>query len=440
MERKGNGIALLPLIIFLAIYIISGIVNNNFYKMPIMVAFLGASVTALAMNRKENINKRIEIFCKGAGNDDIILMCFIFMLAGAFAQVAKDVGAVDSTVNLGLSVLPANIIICGIFIIGCFISLSIGTSMGTIAALAPVAIGIASKTGITLGLAIGAVISGAMFGDNLSLISDTTIAATKTQGCEMRDKFKMNILIVLPAAIITAIIFIFINSETTVAISDNLKFDLIKVVPYIAVLITALMGINVIVVLIGGIVLSGFIGIVYGSFDVWGLLASISKGVNGMGEIIIISILVGGLVEIIKHNGGIAFIIQKINNSVHSKKGAEFGIAILVILVNMCTANNTIAIVMTGPLARDIGERYNIDKRRAASLLDIFSCFCQGIIPYGAQLLLAASLVGMSPIMIMKYLYYPYLMGICAVFAIIFGLPKIRDKVDIEDNKINNIS
>ncbi len=423
--NKSNAWALVPMGVFLVAYLLTSIVIKDFYKVPIIVAFLLSAIVAIAMNPKESINKKLQIFCEGAGNTNIILMILIFILAGAFGQVAKDMGAVDATVNLGLSILPSYVLIAGLFIIGCFISLSIGTSTGTIVALVPVAVGIAEKINIPLGLAIGAVISGAMFGDNLSMISDTTIAAAKTQGCEMKDKFKMNILIVLPAALITAIVFVLVNRGNNVNLDNNYVYNLLKVMPYLVVLISALLGVNVISVLTGGIVLAGTVGIATGAFDIWGMVSSINTGIAGMSELIIVVLLVGGMFEIIRYNGGIDFLMYSITSKIRSKKGAEFGIAALVGVVDICTANNTIAIVLVGPIAKDISDRFGIDPRRAASILDTFSCFFQGIIPYGAQLLIAAGLANISPLSIMKYLYYPYLMGIAAILAIILEVPKL---------------
>ncbi len=345
-------------------------------------------------------------------------MIIIFILAGAFAQVAKDMGAVDSTVNLGLSLLPSSLLIPGIFVIGCFISLSIGTSMGTIVALVPIAVGIADKTGIATALAVGAVVSGAMFGDNLSIISDTTISATRTQGCEMKDKFKMNFKIVLPAAIITAVIFMLLTKNSAVVNLEVLEFNLFKILPYIIVIVTALLGVNVIVVLLLGILSSGVIGFIFGSFDIIGLFNSISSGISAMSELIIISILIAGTIEIIKFNGGIDFILNKGLKNFKSKRGAEYGIAMLVSLVDICTANNTVAIVTVGPIAKDISNEFDLEPKRVAGILDMFSCVFQGIIPYGAQLISAAGLAALSPFAIMKFLFYPYLMGICAIIAI----------------------
>jgi len=418
LKNKGNILALIPLAVFLGVYLGSSILAKDFYAVSIIVPFLAAALTSLLMNRRESFEKKIEIFCKGAGNTNILLMVIIFILAGAFAQVAKDMGAVDSTVNLGLSLLPSSLLIPGMFIIGCFIALSIGTSMGTIVALVPIAVGIAGKIGIETALAVGAVVSGAMFGDNLSIISDTTISATRTQGCEMKDKFKMNFIIVLPAAIITTILFMILTRNTGVISLDTLSFNIIKIIPYILVIVTALLGINVIIVLLVGILSSGIIGFIFGSFDILGFFNSISTGILSMNELIIISLLISGTIAIIKHNGGIDFVLNKGLKNFKSQRGAEYGIATLVSLVDVCTANNTVAIVTVGPIAKDISNKYNLEPKRVAGILDMFSCVFQGIIPYGAQLISAAGLAMISPFSIMKYLFYPYLMGICAIIAI----------------------
>ena len=418
LKNKGSGFALIPLLVFLVVYLGTSILAKDFYAVSVIVPFLAAALTALIMNRKEKFDKKIEIFCQGAGNANILLMVIIFILAGAFAQVAKDMGAVDSTVNLGLSLLPSSLLIPGMFIIGCFIALSIGTSMGTIVALVPIAVGVASKTGIETALAVGAVVSGAMFGDNLSIISDTTIAATRTQGCEMKDKFRMNFIIVLPAAIITAVLFMILTRNSTTVSLDVLNYNLIKIIPYILVIITALLGVNVIIVLLLGILSSGLIGFIFGSFNILGFFNSISTGISGMSELIIISLLIAGTIEIIKYNGGIDFILSKGLKNFKSKMGAEYGIAALVSLVDVCTANNTVAIVTVGPIAKDISNKYDLEPKRVAGIMDMFSCVFQGIIPYGAQLISAAGLAAISPFAIMKFLFYPYLMGICAIIAI----------------------
>lgn len=427
--KRGNPLALIPIGIFLIFYLVTSIVVDDFYAMPIIVAFLIAAVSALLMNREKSLNEKVDIFCKGAGNHNIMIMVVIFILAGGFAQLAKDIGAVESTVNFGLSILPGNILIAGIFIIGCFISISIGTSVGTIIALAPMAVGVANQTAIPVGIAIGAVISGAMFGDNLSMISDTTIAATRTQGCQMKDKFRMNIKIVLPAAIITALIYIFLSGHSSAVLQEVGPYSIVKMLPYLFVLIAAASGVNVMIVLVGGIVFSAIVGVATGTLGIFDVVSSINAGIIGMSELILISIIIGGILELIKENGGIDYILYIISKNINSTKGAEFGIAILVGLVNICTANNTIAIVMAGPLAKNISDEFGVDPKRSASILDTFSCFFQGIIPYGAQLLFAAKIADMSPILIMKYLYYPYLMGISAILAIAFGKSVKRKKI-----------
>lgn len=424
MKSKSNGLALIPLGVFIIVYLGISIIAKSFYAVSVIIPFLAAALTALFINRREKLDKKIEVFCKGAGDTNILLMILIFILAGAFAGVARDMGAVDSTVNLGLFLLPSSLLIPGVFIIGCFISLSIGTSMGTIVALVPIAVGIADKTGISTALAVGAVVSGAMFGDNLSIISDTTIAATKTQGCEMKDKFKMNFIIVLPAAIITTIIFILLTRNATIVNLDALDFNIFKIIPYIVVIITSLIGLNVIIVLLLGLGLSGLIGIIFGSFDIIGLFNSISNGIGAMSELIIISLLISGTIEIIKFNGGIDFILSKGLRRFKSKRGAEYGIAVLTSLVDICTANNTIAIVTVGPIAKDISNEFDLEPKRVAGIMDLFSCAFQGIIPYGAQLISASGLAVLSPFAIMKFLFYPYLMVISAIIFIYLNWKK----------------
>ena len=422
-ETKPNFWALLPLIVFLSIYLIASIIMGDFYKMPITVAFLVSSVVAVAISSRGKLHKRIDLFCKGAANSNIMLMVWIFILAGAFAQTAKAVGAVDATVNLALSVLPDSLLLAGMFIAACFISLSMGTSVGTIVALTPVAVGIATQTDINTPFMVAIVVGGAMFGDNLSFISDTTIVATRTQGCNMKDKFKVNSLIVIPIAILVTIIYLFQGSEITTTPTVT-PIEWLKVMPYVLVLITALAGMNVMIVLLLGILCSGIVGIITGSIQFWGWIAAMGTGISGMGELIIITLLAGGMLEMIRSNGGIAYIIQKLTTRVKSKKGAELSIAALVSFADLCTANNTIALIMSGPIAKDIASRFGIDPRKSASLLDTFSCFMQGIIPYGAQLLMAAGLASITPLAIMQYLYYPYLMGVAALLAIFFRYPR----------------
>nr|WP_302597981.1 Na+/H+ antiporter NhaC family protein [uncultured Cellulosilyticum sp.] len=425
-ENKGNALALLPLGVFLVLFLGVGIATKDFYKMPVLVAFITATAVALMFNRKQSFNEKIEIFCEGAGHSDIMMMCIIFILAGAFATVAKAMGGVDSTVNLSLHLIPPRFLVGGLFLIACFISLSMGTSVGTITALAPIGLGIAETTGMPIPLVIGAIIGGGMFGDNLSMISDTTITAARTQGCELRDKFKVNFLIVLPAAIITIVILTIMAGEYQQALTGEYPYEWIKVLPYVAVLIGALIGINVFVLLAGGTIFAGIVGVATGAFDVFGAVDAASTGMIGMAEIVILSIIIGGTLELIKRNGGIDYLLGFIKRRIRTQKGAEFGIAALVSLVDMCTANNTIAIVMAGPLAKDIAEEYDIDPRRTASILDIFAACIQGIIPYGAQLLIAAGLVGVSPMEILGYLHYPMLMGICGLIAIALGFPKFK--------------
>ncbi|CAH2214954.1 Na+/H+ antiporter NhaC family protein [Tepidibacter aestuarii] len=427
-KKTGNPWALLPLAVFLIIFIGSGVITNDFYKMPVIVAFLISAAVALFMNSKESISTKIDVFCKGAGESNIILMAIIFILAGAFGNVAKEMGGVDATVNLSLSILPENLLIVGLFIIACFISFSMGTSVGTIVALAPIAIGVAEKISIPTGLALGAVVGGGMFGDNLSMISDTTIAAIRTQGCEMRDKFKVNFIITLPAAIITAIILGVITSGNQLSLDTEYTYEIVKVLPYLSVLVAALFGVNVFIILGGGILFAGAVGLYYKSFGLFGFIQAIATGISGMEDLAMIAIIVGGVVELIKFNGGIQFILEFIRSRIKTKKGAEFGIAAIVSIVDICTANNTIAIVMAGPIAKDIAVEYDIDPRRSASILDIFAASCQGIIPYGAQILIAAGLASISPLDIMKYLHYPILIFIFGILAISLGYPNLESK------------
>ena len=425
-KSKGNPWALLPLGIFLILFVGSGIMTGDFYAMPVLVAFLLASVAAFMFNRKEHFNDKVAIFCKGAGNENIIMMVMIFLLAGAFSGVAKAMGGVDATVNLSLSILPPNLVVVGLFIIAGFISVSMGTSVGTITALTPVGLGVAEATGIPVALVVGAIVGGGMFGDNLSIISDTTIAAVRTQGCELKDKFKVNFLIVLPAAILALIILFVMTSQYQVDLTAVYQVEWMKVIPYVAILVGALLGINVFVLLGGGIVLAGIIGLATHSFSLLNLIIATSDGMAGMQELAMICIVVGGVLELIKHNGGIDYLLYLIKSRIKSKKGAEFGIATLVSVIDLCTANNTIAIVMAGPLAKEIADEFDIDPRRSASLLDIFSSCWQGLIPYGAQVLGAAGLAAISPMEIVKFVHYPMLMGIFGILAIIIGFPKLK--------------
>lgn len=415
--------ALVPLGVFLLAYVAVSLAAGDFYKMPITVAFVLACIVAVAMSRGGSLHRRIELFCKGPANPNIMLMILIFILAGAFAQTAKAMGAVDATVNLTLSILPGNILAAGLFIAACLISVSVGTSVGTIVALTPVAAGLSAQTGLSLGLMAAVVVSGAMFGDNLSFISDTTIVATRTQGCKMDDKFKTNFAIVFPFAVITMLLYVLVGSgsHSTFVLE---KVAWIKVLPYAAVLIAAVMGVNVMLVLLGGTILCGVIGLCTGSFTLWGWTNAMGAGITSMSELIIVTLLAGGMLEMIRYNGGLAFIIQKMTAHISTKRGAELAIAGIVSFANLCTANNTIALIMAGPIAKEIAGKFNIAPNRSASLLDICSCVVQGIIPYGAQLLMAANLAGISPVGIMQYLYYPYLLGVGVLLAIWLRYPR----------------
>lgn len=419
-EKKGRAIALLPIGVFLIIFLGAGIVFKDFYAMPAIVAFLIALFVAFLQNKELSFNKKIEVIAKGVGEENIITMSLIFLCAGGFSGAVTAAGGVDSTVNLGLSLIPAHFAVAGLFLIGCFISVSMGTSMGTIAALAPIAVGISEKTGFALSICIGAVVCGAMFGDNLSMISDTTIAAVKTQGCEMKDKFKANFFIVLPAAIITVLIFWFATRNMNFHLEENVSYSLWEVLPYMVVLLGALIGINVFVVLISGIVISLIVGVSMGHIALSEMFQVVGNGVTSMYDITVISIIVACIVSLVKEHGGIQFILDLIKSKINGRRGAEFGIALLALFVDACTANNTVAIVMTGPIAKEISEEFNVDPRRSASLLDMFTSVGQGIIPYGAQLLSAATLTGLTPLQIIPNLYYPLLMGVCGVLAIIF--------------------
>lgn len=421
--NKPSGMALMPLLVFLCLYLVTSIIVNDFYKVPITVAFLVASVYAVATTKGLSLNDRIIQYSSGAANKNIMMMIWIFVLAGAFAQSAKAMGAIDATVNLTLHLLPDSLLLAGVFLASCFISLSIGTSVGTIVALVPVAVGIASKTDVGIPFMTALVIGGAFFGDNLSFISDTTIAATRTQGCQMRDKFKMNMLIALSAAIVVFVYYIFYGSNVEIlAPESNIEWG--KVIPYIIVLVTAVAGVNVMLVLLLGLISTGVIGMAYGAFDFFGWFGAMGEGITGMGELIIITLMAGGMLELIRFNGGVDYILHKLTKKVSGKRGAEFSIAALVSLANVCTANNTISIITVGPLASEIADEYRIDKRRSASILDIFSCVVQGIIPYGAQMLIAAELARVSPLNIIGYLYYPMVLCIFAILSIIFRIPK----------------
>lgn len=421
--NKPNGWALMPLVVFLCLYLVISLIVNDFYKVPITVAFLVASVYAVAATKGLSLNDRILQYSQGAANKNIMLMIWVFILAGAFAHSAKAMGAIDATVNLTLMLLPDNLLLTGIFIASCFISLSIGTSVGTIVALVPVATGIASKTGVDMAFMTALVVGGAFFGDNLSFISDTTIAATRTQGCLMKDKFRVNSMIAIPAALLVCIYYIIYGMHIE-TVNEVQQIEWGKVLPYLIVLGTAVIGVNVVLVLLLGLISTGVIGMIYGQFDLFSWFGAMGSGITGMGELIVITLMAGGMLELIRFNGGIDYVLHCLTLRVKSKRAAELGIAALVSFANVCTANNTIAIITVGPLASNIAEQFRIDKRKSASLLDIFSCVVQGLIPYGAQMLFAAELAGLSPINIMEYLYYPMVLGGVALLSILFRYPR----------------
>ncbi len=412
-----------PLAVFVLLYLVTSIIAGDFYKVPITVAFMAASAYAVVVSGGIPLRQRINIYSQGAGTGQMMLMIWIFILAGAFAQTAKTMGAIDATVNLTLTLLPGNMLLAGLFVAACFISLSVGTSVGTIVALTPIAAGIAQQTDASVAMMTAVVVGGSLFGDNLSFISDTTIVATSTQGCKLSDKFRVNSFIVVPAAIVIALIYIVMGAGIT-SPQHIPDVAFLKVVPYLVVLLTAIFGMNVMAVLTLGILLTGAIGIWQGAFDVYGWFAAMGSGITGMGELIIITMMAGGLLEIIKHNGGIDYIIQLLTRHVNSKRGAELSIAGLVSLVNLCTANNTVAIITIGGIAKQIGDRFGVDNRKCASILDTFSCCMQGLIPYGAQLLMAAGLAGINPVGILPYLYYPLAIGIAALMAILLRYPR----------------
>lgn len=421
-NRKGL-LALSPLFVFIFFYLILSLIAGDFYKVPITVAFMVASIYAVAISGTMPLQRRIDTFSRGAGADRLLLMLWIYVLAGAFAASAKEMGSIDATVNLALTALPSDLLLPSLFVAACFISVSIGTSVGTVVALVPIAVGIGQSTHTSIPLMAAVIVGGAYFGDNLSFISDTTVVATQTQGCKMSDKFKVNSQIVAPAAIIVLVIYALmgLSLQAPPQVPD---VQWTKVIPYIAVLVIALMGMNVMAVLTIGIALCGIIGMADGTYGLYDWFGAMGKGIVGMGELVIIAMLAGGMLEMIRENGGIDYLIEKLTAHVHTKRGAELSIAALVSLVNVCTANNTVAILTVGGIAKKIGDRFGVDKRKAASILDTFSCTVQGLIPYGVQMLLAAGLAGVSPIEILPYLYYPMTIGVAALLCILFRYPK----------------
>lgn len=416
-------IALSPLLVFIGLYLVTSIIAGDFYKVPITVAFMISSVYAVVISGGMPLRKRIDTFNRGAGTENMMLMLWIFVLAGAFANSAKVMGCIDATVNLTLTLLPGNMLLAGLFLAACFISLAVGTSVGTIVALTPIAAGIAHSTGTSVPMMTAVVVGGSFFGDNLSFISDTTIVATSTQGCKLSDKFRVNSYLAMPAAAIILLLYIFMGQGMTSprTIPD---VEYIKVLPYIAVLIIAITGMNVMAVLTIGLALTGLIGITSGTFDMFGWFGAMGDGILSMGELIIITMMAGGMLELIKANGGIDYVITTMTRHVKDKRGAELSIATLVTLVDICTANNTVAIITVGGIAKQIADRFGVDRRKSASILDTMSCCMQGIIPYGAQILMAAGLASLNPVSIIPYLYYPFCIGIIAILAIIFRYPK----------------
>ena len=433
MSNKKGLLALSPLflliVLIVAFTIYSVDSSHQDTSLSLTVAFMISSIYAVAISGGMPVRKRVDTYSKGAGANNLMLMLWIYVLAGSFAASAKAMGAVDATVNLALSILPASMILPGLFLAACFISVSIGTSVGTVVALVPIAAGLAHSMDANVGMMTAIIVGGAYFGDNLSFISDTTVVATQTQNCKMSDKFKVNSMIVVPAAVLVLIAYSVMGVGLQAPTHIN-EVEYMKVLPYLIVLITAIAGMNVMAVLTLGTLLCGAIGIgshllgASGSYDLFGWFSAMGNGIIGMGELIIIAMMAGGMLEIIRENGGIDFIINKITAHVNSKRGAELSIAALVSMVNICTANNTVAILTVGNISKKIGDRFGVDNRKAASILDTFSCMVQGLIPYGVQMLLAAGLANLSPMDILPYLYYPLAIGVAALLAILFRYPR----------------
>ncbi|MBP5514540.1 MAG: Na+/H+ antiporter NhaC family protein [Bacteroidaceae bacterium] len=423
MKVKSGFLALSPLFVFLTFYLVFSLLAHDFYSVPITVAFMIASTYSIFLLRGMDLNERLKVYSRGAAQSNLLMMIWIFILAGAFAYSAKEMGAIQATVDLCLWALPPQLLMAGLFLAACFISLSVGTSVGTIVALVPIATGIAHETGTSLPMIVATVVGGAYFGDNLSFISDTTIVATQTQGCRLSDKFRLNARIVVPAAFVVLIVYVLLGLDMHVE-QPSTRIDGMLVLPYVIVFATALAGMNVMMVLVLGILSTGVIGIVRGSYRFYEWLTSMGEGILGMGELIIVTLMAAGMVGVIRHLGGIDFILQRLTRHIQGKRGAELSIASLVVFTNFCTANNTIAILTVGNLAKEISERFGIDPRRTASILDTFSCFAQGIIPYGAQMLMASSLALINPIEIIPFLYYPFVMGLFMLMAILFRYPR----------------
>lgn len=423
MNHKQGILAISPLIVFVILYFVSSIIAGDFYMMPITVAFMLSCIYAIMIFRGRSVKDRVETFCIGAGEKNIMMMLCIFVLAGAFANSAKDAGCIEATVNLTLSLMPDSMIMAGLFIAACFISLAIGTSVGTIVALTPIAAGLAHSTGSSVPMMTAVIVGGSFFGDNLSFISDTTIVATSTQGCKQSDKFLVNSYTTIPVAIAVMVMYFFIGTGTQApAVIPDI--DYVKILPYIIVIVCALCGMNVFVVLTFGIISTGLIGIGYGVYDLFGWCQSMGKGITGMGELVIVAVLAGGLLKVMTENGALEYLISIMTKKIRSKRSCELTIAMLVSLVNICTANNTVAILTVGSISKRIGDSYGVDNRKSASILDSFSCCIQSILPYGAQILMATGLAAVSPIEILKYLYYPFVLFSVSVIAILIRYPK----------------
>ena len=423
MNHKQGILAISPLIVFVILYFVSSIIAGDFYMMPITVAFMLSCIYAIMTFRGRSVKDRVETFCIGAGEKNIMMMLCIFVLAGALANSAKDAGCIEATVNLTLSLMPDSMIMAGLFIAACFISLAIGTSVGTIVALTPIAAGLAHSTGSSVPMMTAVIVGGSFFGDNLSFISDTTIVATSTQGCKQSDKFLVNSYTTIPVAIAVMVMYFFIGTGTQApAVIPDI--DYVKILPYIIVIVCALCGMNVFVVLTFGIISTGLIGIGYGVYDLFGWCQSMGKGITGMGELVIVAVLAGGLLKVMTENGALEYLISIMTKKIRSKRSCELTIAMLVSLVNICTANNTVAILTVGSISKRIGDSYGVDNRKSASILDSFSCCIQSILPYGAQILMATGLAAVSPIEILKYLYYPFVLFSVSVIAILIRYPK----------------
>ena len=425
---KRGLLALSPIVVLLVVYLAMSLASGDFYRISISVAFVAAAVYAVAMlrNISHSLQERVAIFSEGASDKNIMYMIWIFVLAGIFAATAKAMGAVDATVHFTMQLVPTEFLPAGIFVAACFVSLSIGTSVGTIVALTPVVTGLAAQMGVDTAQMVAIVVGGAFFGDNLSFISDTTIAATMTQGCKMKDKFRTNLLIVLPAALLSLGLYLFLGLSGESGIEAASAAEWYKTLPYLLVLVSAIAGVNVLVVLVLGILATAIIGLACGSLSGVSFCEAADDGVISMCELIVITLLAGGLMNVVKQSGGFDFITRAITNRVSGKRGAEGAIAGLTLLTDICTANNTIAIITVGPIARDLCERYGISPRKSASLMDTASCFAQGVLPYGAQLLMASGLAGISPFEIIPHLYYPMAIGAMVVLSILFQFPRIN--------------